>query len=262
MRKYSSRIVIRQGEAGCPSELRKTRAMKKYPWTELIQAKHVLRRLLGDLGRDKPSSCFSICDMKYPDEMNRKGLLYAREDCTVERPKPAYYAVQNLAAVFDNQVVRDRDFACDVPADPPLSIYGYRHQPSGKTLVTAWFRSEIPGDDKLEDRRRCRLAQGQLLAAALHRPAHRQSLRDPCFELPTGPSDLPIQQNPLLRFPHLDCRSRCSYIGSLKRSPTMQHILPAILSASLASLVPDIKPASRRHRLAGRTACSRPHFLN
>ena len=147
VRKYSPRIVIRQGEAGCPSERNRTRAMANYPWSELIQAKHVLRRLLGDLGRDKPSSCFGICDMKYPDEMNRKGLLYARDDRTVERPKPAYYAVQNLAAVFDNRVIRLRDFTFEAPADPPLSVYAYRHEPSGRSLVTIWFRGEVPGDD-------------------------------------------------------------------------------------------------------------------
>jgi hypothetical protein len=147
VRKYSPRIVIRQGEAGCPSERNRTRAMANYPWSELIQAKHVLRRLLGDLGRDKPSSCFGICDMKYPDEMNRKGLLYARDDRSVERPKPAYYAVQNVAAVFDNRVIRLRDFTVEAPADPPLSVYGYRHEPSGRSLVTIWFRGEVPGND-------------------------------------------------------------------------------------------------------------------
>jgi hypothetical protein len=145
--KYSNHITIRQGEAGCPSAPSTKRAMADYPWTELNQAKHVLRRMLGDLGRDKQSSCFAIVDMKYPDEMNRKGLLFARNDRTVERPKPAYYAVQNLAAIFDDQVVRLRDFACEAPAQPPLSAYGYRHRPSGGTIVTLWFRGEIPSND-------------------------------------------------------------------------------------------------------------------
>ncbi len=147
VRKYSPTIVIRQSEAGCPSQRGKRRAMSNYAWTELSQAKHVLRRLLGDLGRDKESSCFSIVDMKYPDEMNRKGLLYAREDRTVERPKQAYYAVQHLTAVFDNRVFRVRDFAFEEPAEPPLSIYGYRHQPSGRTIVTVWFCGEVPSNE-------------------------------------------------------------------------------------------------------------------
>mgnify|MGYP000911000457 CR=1 FL=1 len=148
VQKYEARIVIRQGEAGCPSALGKTRAMANYPWTELIQAKHVLRRLLGDLGRDKPSSCFGIVDMKYPDEMNRKGLLLARDDMTVQRPKPAYHAVQHLTAIFDDRLARIKDFRHETaPAELPLSVYGYRHQPSERTIVTVWFNDQVPSND-------------------------------------------------------------------------------------------------------------------
>jgi hypothetical protein len=146
VRKYSDRIVIRQGEAGCPSEWCETRALNKYPWTELTQAKHVLRRLLADLGRDKPSSVFGIMDMKYPDEMNRKGLLRARDDGTVEYPKPAYYAVQNLASVFDDRLTRIRDYPVETPGGLPLSVHGYEHRASGRQVVAAWFHDKIPSD--------------------------------------------------------------------------------------------------------------------
>jgi hypothetical protein len=147
VRKYSDRIVIRQGEAGCPSEWCETRALNKYPWTELTQAKHVLRRLLADLGRDKPSSVFGIMDMKYPDEMNRKGLLRARDDGTVEYPKPAYYAVQNLASVFDDRLTRIRDYPVETPAGLPLSVHGYEHRGLGWQVVAAWFHDKIPSDE-------------------------------------------------------------------------------------------------------------------
>ena len=145
---FSDSITIRQGEAGCPSETGKRRAMANYPWTELIQSKHVLRRMLGDLGRDKETSCFAIVDMKYPDEMNRKGLLRARDDRTVEYAKPAYYSVQNLAAVFDHRLVRIREFPCEGAVEgKPMSVYGYRHEPSGRTVVTLWFNGDIPTND-------------------------------------------------------------------------------------------------------------------
>lgn len=145
---YSDAITIRQGEAGCPSEIGKKRAMANYPWTELIQSKHVLRRMLGDLGRDKETSCFAIVDMKYPDEMNRKGLLRARDDRTVEYPKPAYYSVQNLAAVFDNRLVRIREFPCEGAVEgKAMSVYGYRHEPSGRTVVSLWFNGDVPTND-------------------------------------------------------------------------------------------------------------------
>jgi hypothetical protein len=144
---YSDAITLRQGEAGCPSEPGKKRAMSGYPWTEMIQSKHVLRRLLGDLGRDKESSCFAIVDMKYPDEMNRKGLLRARDDRTVEYAKPAYYSVQNLAAIFDNRLVRMHEFPVDgAVAGKPMSVYGYRHEPTGRTIATIWFNGEVPAD--------------------------------------------------------------------------------------------------------------------
>lgn len=147
VRKYSDRIVIRQGEAGCPSQWCEKRALNRYPWTELTQAKHVLRRLLADLGRDKESSVFGIMDMKYTDEMNRKGLLQSREDQTVEYPKPAYYAVQNLASVFDDRLTRIRDFPVEMPDDLPLTVYGYEHRASGGQIVTAWFHDKIPSDE-------------------------------------------------------------------------------------------------------------------
>lgn len=49
---YSSRVRLRQGENGVPSERRKTKALSNHDWSELSQAKWALRRLLGDLGRE------------------------------------------------------------------------------------------------------------------------------------------------------------------------------------------------------------------
>jgi hypothetical protein len=152
VRKYSDKIVIRQGEAGCPSGPTTRHAMANYPWTELIQSKHVLRRLLGDLGRDKESSVFRISDSNgaIPPDQSRtlgKGLLATRNDGSVKQPKPAYHAVQNVTSVFDCQMNRVRDFAYDASAKSPLSVYGYRHSPSGGAVVTVWFRGAIPSND-------------------------------------------------------------------------------------------------------------------
>ncbi len=144
---FSPRIKIRQGENGCPSMRRKTKALSGYDWTELSQAKWALRRLLGDLGRGIESSYFSIMDMKYPDEMNAKGLLKSGDDQTVEYAKPAYYAVQNLASVFDDRFVRVDDFDCKAETEWSVSIFGYRSQKSGFTLITVWFDAETPSDD-------------------------------------------------------------------------------------------------------------------
>jgi hypothetical protein len=143
---YSPRITIRQGENGAPSERRNTKALSKYDWTEISQAKWALRRLLGDLGRDIPSSYFSMMDMKYPDEMNRKGLLQSREDQTVERAKPAYYALQNLAAVFDDRLQRIGHYAWRTDRPESLSVFAYENRFSSRHVVTIWQDAETPSD--------------------------------------------------------------------------------------------------------------------
>jgi hypothetical protein len=143
---YSSRITIRQGENGAPSERRTKRALSKYDWTEVSQAKWALRRLLGDLGRDIPSSYFSIMDMKYPDEMNSKGLLRSREDQTVERIKPAYSALQNLAAIFDDRLKRIPHYDWRTDYTKSLSVFAYANRSTGKQIVTVWQDSGIPSD--------------------------------------------------------------------------------------------------------------------
>lgn len=144
--KYSDKITIRQGENGCPSARRKTKALSGYDWTELSQSKWALRRLLGDLGRDIPSSYFAIMDMKYPDEMNMKGLLKSRDDQTIEYAKPAYYALQNLAAVFDDQLRRIPEYEFTADTDMSLSVFGYENKSSREQVVTIWRDDKIPSD--------------------------------------------------------------------------------------------------------------------
>lgn len=146
VQEFSSRITIRQGENGCPSMRRKTKALSRYDWTEISQAKWALRRLLGDLGRDIESSYFAIMDMKYPDEMNAKGLLKSRDDQTIEYAKPAFYAVQNLASVFDNHLRRVEDFDFKAETAKSVSAFAYENMKTGFHVVTIWLDGEIPSD--------------------------------------------------------------------------------------------------------------------
>ena len=149
VRQYSPRIKIRQGENGCPSMRRKTKALRNYSWTETSQAKWALRRLLGDLGRDIESSYFSIMDMKYPDEINAKGLLKSRENQTVEYAKPAYHAVKNLASIFDDRLTRVISFEFAAETEQSLSAFAYENKPSGSSVITIWFDGEIPCDSNV-----------------------------------------------------------------------------------------------------------------
>ncbi len=142
---YDPRITIRQGENGAPSEFRRKRALNSYNWSELSQAKWALRRMLGDLGRDIPSSYFAMTDMLYPDEMNRKGLLYTNDDKQVLRRKPAYGAVQHLAAVFDDSLERVKGFEWSASSDSSISAFAYK-KADGRSVVTLWFDGSVPSD--------------------------------------------------------------------------------------------------------------------
>lgn len=146
VRKYSDKVRIFQGENGAPSEFRKTKALRNYNWTELSQAKWALRRMLGDLGRDIPSSYFSMVDMKYPDEINRKGLLLIDEDKKVIRRKHAYFAVQHLATIFDNSLQRIPDYPYRDNTYHGMSVFAYKKEGNGQQVVTIWFDENVPSD--------------------------------------------------------------------------------------------------------------------
>ena len=163
VKRYSDRIKIRQGEAGCPSEFSTQFALNNYQWNEQIQAKHVLRRLLTDLGRDKESCVFTIMDAKdVPKGWNRKGLLKSKEDQAVDYPKPAYHAVQHITSVFDNQLERVKDYrySAETVGDANISLYAYRNN-SGSQVVTIWFNDKIPSDNDEKSYRDFTFYEGQ-----------------------------------------------------------------------------------------------------
>ena len=129
-RKYAPKAKMRQGENGCISEWSDRFALANYPWSENSQAKWDMRRMLGDLGHGCGSSVYSICDLQYrgpysPFEcLNRKGLLRANAKHQVYQIKKAYYAVQNVVAVFDDSVVRTSAPRAST-IDRCLSLYEY-----------------------------------------------------------------------------------------------------------------------------------------
>lgn len=148
--KYPTAAVLRQGESGCPSELQNGLALRGYEWSELMQAKWNLRRMLGDLERDLESSVFAAMDMIYAGSdarvINRKGLLRTTADKKVEKVKVAYYAVQNVTAVFDHSLERVTNAVATVACANRTSYAVYREKATGRQLVTLWDRSGIPAD--------------------------------------------------------------------------------------------------------------------
>ena len=142
--RYAPDLRLYQGENGAPSEYRETKALRGHAWSERSQAKWVLRRALADRGRGIGTSIFSIADMRYPDEVNRKGLLLTDGDGRVVRPKEAYHAVRHLASTFGVDVVAEPAFRFRAETYHELKAYGFR-SPSG-SLVALWYGGTIPSD--------------------------------------------------------------------------------------------------------------------
>lgn len=103
--KYSTKARLRQGENGCPSELIGMFALANTPWTEYSQAKWDMRRMLGDLGHGYESAVYTMSDFRHKGvsirSPNNKGLIRVNDKRETIAVKRAYYAVQNVAGLFD-----------------------------------------------------------------------------------------------------------------------------------------------------------------
>lgn len=147
--KYSNTLKLRQGENGAPSGYIPSYALDKYYWTEYSQAKYDMRRLLGDLGRDIETSVFTIIDIAYagnPPVLNMKGLIQSDFSKAAIRPKVAYYAVQNLASVFDNTLEAALNFKFTTNANESVSVFGYQHKTTKKQVISLWLDEKTPGN--------------------------------------------------------------------------------------------------------------------
>jgi len=139
--RHNLTLPLWQGESGCPSQSAGAGALAKYPWTEALQARWVVRRTLSDLRlRVELSSYFHAVDMLYPNpdgtpdgRLNSKGLV-RRSNYT---PKPSYFAYQCLCALFDAETRW---------ADRPLEISAVGQQPLDRSalLKVAFVRQRRP----------------------------------------------------------------------------------------------------------------------
>jgi Glycosyl hydrolases family 39 len=163
--RYAPHVKLRQGENGAPSAGGSGRgALWDYPWSELTQAKWNTRRMLGNLGMDIESSVFGLVEMNYTfgpiNRLNFKGILKSDTSLRVIRPKTAYYAIQNVTAIFDDTLERIQTLAHThnvqgAPADAhvyshstdrKLAVHGYRHKQTGRQVYTLWQTENIPVD--------------------------------------------------------------------------------------------------------------------
>lgn len=160
--KYAPEIPLRQGENGAPSIGGPGRgAIGNHDWTELSQAKWNSRRMLGDLGHDIESSVFSIIDMAYTSgpikRLNVKGLIMSDSTKQAIRPKMAYYAVQNIASIFDNSLERieisnktsseiSDEIIYSADTSTRLSVFAYRNRSNQRHIYTIWANGDIPNN--------------------------------------------------------------------------------------------------------------------
>lgn len=153
--KYNPGIRIMQGENGCPSTAKPVTAgaLKEYDWSELTQAKWDLRRMLGDKGRDYETNVFTMADLYYKagDDKNHvtgvvsHGLLESTKEGKIVKVKQAYYAVQRVMSLFDSQIERTKNFSY-APINADYSVFGFRQQKTGGSLVAVWNHTQRPAD--------------------------------------------------------------------------------------------------------------------
>lgn len=206
-RKYSDEIEFWQGETGCPSTLGSTGALSKYPWTETSQAKWNLRRALAHLGRGYPFSLFLISEFVYNDNLrkglNSKGILKINEeDFSVTRPKPAYYAYQNLTSIFTDELslIQVPDFDAGDRSD--LEVFAWNGE-GGEPVVAVWENDSIPLDSN-----HIEMVDLTLKHGGFSQPIYVDLMSGEVLQIPTGNwtcengtchfVDIPIYDSPIL----------------------------------------------------------------
>ena len=169
--KYDPNIKLFQNENGAPSENHAYHAIRNYPWSEIIQAKWYMRRMVGDRVRDIRSCIFNIVDMRYNEVLLSMGLLRSNLQLEVIYRKPAYYGVKRMISFLDDGVkpvgissslnltsLRDN---LDVNASPQVtmtyrssatkSISMAAFEKNGTPVVLLWYNDKIPNNDFIWD---------------------------------------------------------------------------------------------------------------
>ena len=143
----TSKVKLRQGENGCPSERTKGFALWGTDWSELSQAKWDLRRFIGDIANGVETSVFTICDFNHIGrEINRKGLLRAEEDHKVVRKKIAYQAIQHMASVFDISLRPGPHDCAAAFFKNNCALFPFSDTQGRGNILAYWDRCDVPSD--------------------------------------------------------------------------------------------------------------------
>lgn len=156
---YSSKIKIKHGETGCPAEFNKSGVLSGHEWTEISQAKWLLRRMCGDYVNSIPTSIFTIIDYTYKDTKSlgqgytlKMGLLAKDSLNPIIRKRTSFSAVQNAINILNEnwQNPKRAVFKIEQPTDSinteDLYCYQLINSKSGNNMLMVWLGNQVPGN--------------------------------------------------------------------------------------------------------------------
>jgi hypothetical protein len=139
----AARVGLWQGENGCPSQKGGAGALRDVDWNETRQAKWLTRRILSDLRLEvELTSYFLIVDLVgYRGSTNWKGLLRGKDYSL----KPAYFAYQNLCALFDADT-RKTDLSLQIADKDESKVVTASFLRQGEPLYVYWTPESLTKD--------------------------------------------------------------------------------------------------------------------
>jgi Beta-glucosidase/6-phospho-beta-glucosidase/beta-galactosidase len=148
-------IKVHQGETGAPSHHQDTAALRDISWTENLQAKWNIRRMLAHHARDIPFNLFTLADNHYrrndPQSgltmgTNHKGLIQTNTDHTVARAKVTYHAASRVFSIFDDTLRPLAGIPSKHTSLRELAVDHYQRTEDGARLVAIWFNDAPPSE--------------------------------------------------------------------------------------------------------------------
>jgi hypothetical protein len=142
---YNPNFKFYQGESGCPSQLEWGHALSYYPWTEISQAKWLMRRMAGDHVRGIPTSVFTMIDLRYTNMLQSFGLIRSNLLHETIYKRPSYYGVQHMVSFFDDSVEAEGELDYISNAYRKITVACF--QKEKKPVVLVWYNDRVPDDE-------------------------------------------------------------------------------------------------------------------
>ena len=151
VRSYIPDVKFIQGEAGCPAHLEWTHALKYLEWSEYSQAKWDARRMACDYSMGTLSSIFTFVDLKYVNMQQSFGLMRANLLGEVIYKRPAWHAVQNMAAILTADTFIDETISASVETGKSYLSVGLKDKDGKPRGVMVYFNGNPPTDTMVRD---------------------------------------------------------------------------------------------------------------